>query len=422
MTPRTFTGYALLAACLVLAIVEAAYVYEPLWQWLGVFDLKPCFADAIAILAAGQAKVAGLDPYAFPNPFDPWGRPHTYGPGWLVTGSLGLTTRDAGWIGAMVAVGFVLVGVAVLAPRNRRDLLVTVLLLASPQALLAINRANNDVCVLLFLAGAAWLLTQGGRLGTAAASAMLILTASLKLYPIAALPLLAFSAGRRRDLLARGAVVLAACALIGWVWRSDYEGAMRYVAKPNTIFSYGVHLIPFLLPYAGLTYFLSLLVGVVVAVFALKRHVAALGRTLPMTGFSAACYAAGAGAWLFCFVAVNSFGYRLVLLVLLAQLWIQHLRSEDVELRQAARTQIILWLVALWLAVPKDRLAYVSATHPEERSLTQPGVLLIAGFEQGLVLALTVAVGVTLAGGLWRRWQDAQTPVQAASGTAAAVR
>jgi hypothetical protein len=85
---------------------------------LSIFSDRPYFLDLVAVLAAGQAHAAGLDVYVPPNPFDPFGRPHCYGPWWLVTGVLGLTVAEARWLGLLLALAFIASAAAVLAPRR----------------------------------------------------------------------------------------------------------------------------------------------------------------------------------------------------------------------------------------------------------------------------------------------------------------
>ena len=86
-----------------LLVFCALVTHEERWADLGVDHIKPYyFLDTVTLLSAGQAWHAGRDPYLPPNPFDPLGRPHSYGPWWLVSGPLGLTTADAAWLGPLL--------------------------------------------------------------------------------------------------------------------------------------------------------------------------------------------------------------------------------------------------------------------------------------------------------------------------------
>src|SRR5687768_1390963 len=104
------TGTIALIAC--LGVLNSPRLAE----CLGVHQLGRPFIDWLAILAASDAQQAGANPYANPNPFDPLGRPHIYGPWWLLLGDLGFTSEDYWWTGALLVLLFICSAVAVLAP------------------------------------------------------------------------------------------------------------------------------------------------------------------------------------------------------------------------------------------------------------------------------------------------------------------
>ncbi len=186
--PRRRWTIGLIAAALLLVGLGYARVWT--WGLFGMFSFQPQFADTVAVLAAGEAWQAGADIYQIPNPYDPLGRPHVYGPGWVATGAVGLTVHDANWIGPLLAIVFVVAMSVLAAPRRAGDAFLALALLCSPPVLLGISRGNNDVIVVLLLGLAAALTTSSNYAGPVASHALVGLTAVLKLYPVAAFPAL----------------------------------------------------------------------------------------------------------------------------------------------------------------------------------------------------------------------------------------
>ncbi len=412
------------------------------WAWVGVehFADKPYFLDLVAVLAAGQAQAAGLDPYLPPNPFDSFGRPHVYGPWWLAGGPLGLTVADARWLGPLLALVFVATAAAVLAPRRPAAALVALALLASPPVLLGLERGNNDLIIFLLLAAAGALLARREMLGGPMGAALLWLAAGLKIYPVAALPMLAARVGPRGRALARVAAAGAGCAAVFFLWRADFARAARHQPEPDTIFAYGLGVVrgmaewPERVPAvaraaavaAQWVAFGAVLAG---AVWFFGRRARALWALVPATGATAAWFVAGGAAWCACWLANTNYPYRAVLLLLPARLWLERALAADSghaahsassgqaengagneekgnaatgELRDAARTVsrrlLLAAAAAFWLTPAKAAL------------LGGPYAALAAvvGAEQALVLALTAALAVSLAGWGWRRWAGGQ--------------
>lgn len=398
--------WSVLVGTVVLVLSLAAFAHESLWSSLGVLHIRPYFADTAAILAAGQAREAGLDIYAAPNPYDPLGRPHVYGPGWLVTGTLGLTVKDAAWLGAILVFAFIAAAVVVLSPRRGAEALVAALLLCSPPVLLGINRANNDLVVFLLLASAAWLLTRPRWAGAAGGGALLAGAAMLKLYPIVAVPAVLARGGRRMRLVALGVGVVASFVIVLWLWRDDFSKALAIAPRPETVFAYGLR-VP-LITWRALPGHPELLAGwafgAAVVVLPLARYWRVLWNAVPEDGFDAACFVAGASCWCFCFVANTNYPYRAVLVLLTARLWLRQDWRTDAG--RAGLRQLVLWLGALWLADPKNILVEVITSTTQPRSLVlSPGIVfnLVCTVEQAMLTMLTAALAVGLGGALFRR-------------------
>ena len=393
--------WALAAGAVVVWTLMTAIVHEEVWFWLGVWNLPAPFTDLAAIFAAGQAWVGGLDIYQV-NPFDPLGRPHVYGPWWLVTGPLGLTVADVRWAGALLVLVFIAVVLVMVRPRTPRAAAATGLFLLSSPVLLGLERANNDLVVVILLAAAAWLIGRGlaaARLG----GAVLVLAAGLKIYPAVALTALAATRGKIRWVAA--AVAGLACVAIFWIWREDFAHIVRIAPRPMTVFSYGVRTVYY--SWGGFemhraVYAPPLFLFGAAGAWLVWRARVALWELIPSAGGKAAAYVAGASAWVFCFLANTNYPYRVALLALCLPLWLREEGQAGADVVKAGRRMMLVVLLAAWMAVPKMWWAYAG----ENGILVERGakwVIGIAGADQALWLTITAAMGVTLLGWARRR-------------------
>ncbi len=384
-----------------IALFCVAVFDERWWAWLGINHLQAYFVDVDAILAAAKAHVLGLDVYAR-NPFDPFGRPHVYGPWWLALGWLGLDVPDAWWVGALVGALFLGGAALILRPRGPAAFAYCGALLTAPPVMLALERANNDLVVFALFVLAGELLVRPSSTRMSLGTAVLVTAAALKLYPAAALGcLLQGPAGRRRFVWLAAAVL--GCGSIAWYWRADYAGALAHTPRPTSMLAYGSAITVLTWKTLAATR-VSLALGALVAVatFAvpLFRARRALWRLLPNEGRRSIAAVAGGLSWIACYAVASNYGYRLTLLLLPAAAWLA--RGRDVETGRAARLQLLGWLLVFWAPVLKRVLAMaaLSDAHPgAPRALS--GVL---GFEQMLVLVLTAALAFQVLGVLVRAW------------------
>jgi hypothetical protein len=398
--------WGVVCASALIAVFFALALHESWWDRLGVFHMRPYFADTAAILAAGDAQRAGLDVYQ-PNPFDPFGRPHVYGPWWLVTAKLGLETADAWWVGAALALLFVGVTLLVFAPRTATGALVACLLLLSPPVLLGIERGNNDLVIFLVLVAAAALLARRAAWTGLAGAAALVLAAVLKFYPLVALAALLARPEKVSRLVATVAGSVLVFASLWWMQREGFFRALAIAPRPDTFLAYGIRLFPLVWerPGADLRWLsFGYLVGAVVAGVLLWRGRAALTRMIPDEGFVAALAVSGASCWLFCYLANNNYPYRAVLLLLAAPAWFALARSEEPASRTLGRGLCWLLLIALWSIAP--RWWMLDAVRNAGPDFAQPirYLLFIIGAEQVMILTISVALAAALAGWGWRRW------------------
>lgn len=394
------------AAVLVGAFLVLA-LHEDWWTFVGVFHMRPYFADTAAILAAGDAHRAGLDVYQ-PNPFDPFGRPHVYGPWWLVTAQLGLVTADAWWVGALLGVLFVVAVLWLLAPRDAGGALATCLLILSPPVLLGIERGNNDLFIFLLLALATALLARRAPATGPLGAAVLVLAAVLKFYPLVALAALLARRTRATRLALTLGAALFAFAGLWWSQRADFFRALALAPRPDSIYAYGIRIFAVTWAHnAGAQLWLlgGWALGLAGAAAALWRGRAAIARAIPDEGVAAVAAVAGGMSWLFCYLANNNYSYRAVLWLLVVPAWLALARGGDVAAQRLGRGLCLVLLTALWMFLPKWWWLETLRGRPEEAVSIWRWVMVVVGIEQMLLAALTAVLALSLAAWAWRRWQ-----------------
>lgn len=389
-----------ISAGLVLAVFCACVLHEPLWLRMGVFHLKPYFADWFAVMAASDARAAGADPYAVPNHFDPLGRPHIYGPWWLELSHLGITRDHNFFLGLALALTVLGVGAWMLAPRGPGAALAAAALLAAPGFLLAYERANNDLLILLLLASAGWAAGRKSRSGCILAILILWFATGLKIYPVAATGLLLARRTRLDWLgdLRRVALAVGGFVVIGYVYHDDFIRAIGLVPRVDTAQGYGWPVIGFLCSNNAMLrhwFFPALVVGV-----GFWGWLAWRGRYLSPAAANAvreAWWLAGVGAWSFCFWVNTNFAYRIVLVLLPAAAWLARAQGPAGQDRGQARWAYGALLLTCWLLVLHPSMTRI------ETELMLRFSAFVLGLENGLVLGLTLYLSWESARIVWAR-------------------
>ena len=167
----------------------------------GLVMMDRPFLDSHAILAAGDAVRAGLDPWKV-NPLDALGRPHCYSSWWLAAAPLGLTRADNAWVGPLWQAAFLLTALLILRPDSLRGMLLAAAVLFSPPVLLGVSRANNDLPVFALLGLGLLALSSRKRGATAWFGGSVVVATGLKFYPVAAAAALVSLRPRRHALAA----------------------------------------------------------------------------------------------------------------------------------------------------------------------------------------------------------------------------
>lgn len=172
------------------------------------------FLDTHAVLSAAECQRHGVDVY-LTNPCDVYGRVHVYSPLWLTLVPRGVGVAATPWIGVTLDLLFILALAALIRPRTRGELAACAIAVFSPTTLYLLERANNELVIVLLAIGAGLLLSRarGWRL---VSYALLVGAAALKYYPAVLLCLVARE--RRRDavLVAGGAAITLALFVVGY--------------------------------------------------------------------------------------------------------------------------------------------------------------------------------------------------------------
>lgn len=186
---------------------------------LGVEPGPVPFIDMQAVLAAAECHWRGIDVYVS-NPCDLYGRLHVYSPLWLAIVPPGIGAAATPWVGAAVDLLVVLSLPLLLRPRRSGELLLFAAAVFSPMTLYALERANNDLIVLLLVLAVGLLQEATSRRWRFCGYAVLTGAALLKYYPAILFALAARE--RRRDAI----VVIAGAAAVLGIFVLCYRGEL----------------------------------------------------------------------------------------------------------------------------------------------------------------------------------------------------
>lgn len=223
---------------LLVAGIWAACLQAPVvWRATGIGQTSVPFLDLYGLLAAGEVAQAHGDPFQ-PNPLDPFHRPHVYTAWWLVSGAIGLTRADTEWLGLAMAGLSLVAAVALIRPARKQEAILTTLVLCSPAVLMAVNRGNNDLVVLVIICAALGCLRTGSPAWRALGIILLAVAAALKYYPLAAAVVL-LGARTRRELGASLGLLVVVLVLAWPALQPGLVSAARFKPHPDGLYAFG---------------------------------------------------------------------------------------------------------------------------------------------------------------------------------------
>jgi hypothetical protein len=320
------------------------------WDQLGVPALDPSFFDLRSVTSGWDCARQHLGAWPV-NPCDPGGRPENYPRVWMTASIFGLGEDDTNVIGVFMAVVFFLAAILVLSRRAPLgDTIIYGLALCSPAVMFGVERGNVDIALFSVVA-AAGLVMRRPRYGPPAASALILCAAVLKLFPIAAVGMLA-RLPRRTAVICFGAVVGLFAAYAAATFR-DIQTIERVLPQGDE-YAYGLHIFGGWLGRivaSGRMWDAALIVLTVAAAIALHRGLSMHLNTGPSRELD--LFWAGAGIYVTTFALGRSSDYRLVFLLLtIPQLarWASARRA--LPIATLCGVLLTLWLPSPWSNVP----------------------------------------------------------------------
>lgn len=321
-------------------------IWPRLLVTLGIYDYGRMYLDSYAVLAALDAVRAGADPHGA-NALDVLMRPHIYSDWWLGLRWLGLTRDHNFLVGTAWAVAFALAIWITARPRRLGEALWLAALMVSPPVLLAVNRANNDLVILVLLAGCGLVAMVPVWWRTAVAVACLGLATGLKYFPApAALAFLWVRPVRRSPAVLLAGLLGAGLALAS-VWPQVDRGRFHIASG---IYTMGAPLWWRDLGWTDTAAALPSLLLIVVPGLALAWSGMTAGMATRGHPRDRLLAAVGGIVLLSCFLAGVNYAYRWIFALWPAiWWWRQATESPPGRPRGAARLACILVCLSLWL-------------------------------------------------------------------------
>jgi len=217
-------------------LLFAAIIYIPGAEMWFLNTQYSCymFLDLQGLIAPLESIRAGLNPYT-DGSFDPVGRAHTYGPFWLYLVGTGIDLKDTPWIGLLSVGIFLVIASITTSPKNKRELLLYILIVFSPPIVLAMTRMNNDIYVYLLVVLSSYLVAKNQNVVGCFVN---LLSFGLKYYPILILLYpLGFIKNRKIKLLCVVGIVLTVIGLVMW-WGLVYPGINKDLPSPTQIWTF----------------------------------------------------------------------------------------------------------------------------------------------------------------------------------------
>lgn len=398
-----------LTVALFLAVIGWGEMHPEFWRAFGVFPMQGSFADMEALLAAGEAFQAGLDPYHNPNLFDTYNRPHVYGAPFLVTGAMGLTVAHVAEAGVLVVAAWLGMVAAWMQSRTRAGWVVLWLLLFSPPVMLCLERANNDLVIALMVGVAAWLARRRGPVIVAGMGVLIAMTAWLKVYPAVGLLGLLALPGPRRVVLKQG-VLVGLVTLVGFAFQAPiYMRILHLAPSVESLFTYNL-LYSLRVVLAGvpgcfgMTWLGGLMAVGLSGWLLWPRRGGAWWQSWPAIGPWAVLLVSSGAIWVGCLVFGAHFAYRAIWLIPFA-VWALRCASGrgGHALDAATARRLAVWLGCfLWSGWPQFQLLILFSREGGEADV---GWFAIAvGFHHTFSVISVLVTGAMLAGWAVRRW------------------
>jgi hypothetical protein len=314
------SGVATLALFAALYRADRSLYLAVLTGW-GLEPFHFPFLDTHAILSALECSRRGFDVYR-DNPCDVLARAFVYSPMILDASFLKVTPRWLDWTGLGLAAAYFLGLSSLPSPRGAREWIVMSLAICSTMSVYALERGNIDLLMFVLVVAAGHLM-QRGRAARAAGYGLILFSAGLKYYPLAALALAVRE--RPRRLVGTLAACAGIVALFAWRYRQILPEAIAHVPQPSyTPDLFGALNLPrglmILLKVSGtppeiaaVTALLPWIVLALLIYLGARRAIAVSGEAgafARLDATRASLLAAGAAIIVGCFAVEQNVGYR----------------------------------------------------------------------------------------------------------------
>ncbi len=320
------------------------------WDRLGVPAVPGGFFDLRSVTSGWDCARQHWGEWPV-NPCDPGGRPENYPRVWMAASILGLGEDDTHVIGFLLAATFFLAAILVF-PRNATvgQAVIYGVALCSPAVMFGVERGNVDIGMFSMVA-AAGLVMRRTRYGPPAASALVLVAAVLKLFPIAAIGMLARLPRRAAGTCV--SLVLGIFAVYAAATLRDIQTIERVLPQGDE-YAFGLHISGGWLGRLvgpGRMWDAVLVAVAIVAATALRRRL----RSQLSTGQSRELdlFWAGAGIYVATYALGRSSDYRLVFLLLtVPQLARWASARHALPIVTLSGILLTLWLPSPWSNVP----------------------------------------------------------------------
>lgn len=320
------------------------------WDQLGVPPVSPAFFDLRSVTSGWDCARQHLGEWPV-NPCDPGGRPENYPRIWMAASFLGLGEDDTYLIGSLIVVAFFASAILVLPSRAPLGhALVYGSALCSPAVMFGVERGNVDIALFSMVA-AAGLVMRRTRWGPPVASALILVAAVLKLFPIAAIGMLARLP--RREAVVSVASVGGLFGVYAAATFRDIQTIERVLPQGDE-YAYGLHIFGGWLGRIashGRMWDLALILLAIAIAIVLRGRVRTQLSAGPTRELDLLW--AGAGIYVATYVLGRSSDYRLVFLLLtIPQLVIWTWSRRALPIVTLFGILLTLWLPSPWSNVP----------------------------------------------------------------------
>ncbi len=292
------------SGCFLLTYIMGNNVMWSVWN---IPTMTPHFADLRVFTGVITSIEAGYDPL-FNNPGDPWNRELNH-PRIVQTIIVALGLREAHTtiIGVIMISLFLLSLIYSMNYYGKLTAIILIIVTFSPATMLGIERANNDLLIFAIVA----LTIILSRLSGLLASCTILLSATLKLFPI--FSILIFLRYQKSKFVIYS--ILVSIIFVGYLYVNldDLPQIFSSTQKGVTVFSYGsrsysldVELLVAMLP--------CFIVLIINAVFFLTAKYHDLSQD-HLASYNLDAFRVGAGIYIGTFFLGNNWSYRLIFVI-----------------------------------------------------------------------------------------------------------